>query len=187
MEHPDNILIKKLKDEDVSAFDELYKRYHSKVFQLARRFLPYKEDAEEIVQAVFVAVWENRIRIEEDKSFSSYILSIARHTIYNALRKAVYRQAYIEYLGHNNTENAYVTEDIVLFNELESHLHDIIEKLPPRCREITRLHHKDGLSYKEIAARLSISISTINTHLTKALNFIRQQIRQQYRDNTTGY
>ena len=180
MDISDRILVKSLKNDDVTAFNELYKRYHSKVFQLGTRFLPYKEDAEEIVQMVFIAVWNNRNKIDETLNFGSYILSIARHGICNALRKAVYRQGYIDYLQQNNTEHAFVTEEAVLFNELETRLHDILEKMPLKRREIFRLHREEGLSYKEISKRLSITSSTVNTQLTKALDYIRRNIRLLY-------
>ncbi len=178
----DKSLVESLKDDDVSAFNELYSRYHSRVFQLGIRFLPYKEDAEEIVQLVFIAVWNNRNKIDENQNVSAYILSIARHCIYNALRKAVYRQGYIDYLGQNDTDHSFITEEVVLFNELDALLHKFLENMPPKRREIFRLHREEGLSYKEISTRLSIASSTVNTQLTKALNYIRQNIRLIYSD-----
>lgn len=182
MDISDKILVKSLKDDDVNAFNELYKRYHSRVFQLGKRFLPYKEDAEEIVQMVFIAVWDNRNKIDENQNFGSYILSIARHGIYNTLRKAVYRQGYIDYLRQNVVDHTFVTEEVVLFNELETRLHDILESMPPKRREIFKLHREEGLSYKEISERLSITSSTVNTQLTKALEYIRRNIRLIYKE-----
>jgi RNA polymerase sigma-70 factor (ECF subfamily) len=178
----DKNLVKNLKDDDVSAFDELYKRYHLRVFQLGMRFLPYKEDAEDIVQIVFIAVWDNRHKIIEDQNFGSYVLSIARHSIYNALRKAVYRQGYMDYLQQKTPDNAFITEEAVLFNELDTVLHGILESIPPKRGEIFRLHREEGLSYKEISDRLSISGSTVNTQLTKAISYVRQHIRLFYQE-----
>jgi RNA polymerase sigma-70 factor (ECF subfamily) len=182
MDIADKILIKSLKDDDVNAFNELYKRYNSRVFQLGIRFLPYKEDAEEIVQIVFIAVWDNRNKIDENQNFGSYILSIARHCIYNALRKAVYRQGYVDSLQQNKTDHTFITEEVVLFNELDTLLHKCLENMPQKRREIFRLHREEGLSYKEISVRLAITSSTVNTQLTKALNYIRQNIRLFYKE-----
>ena len=182
MDISDYSLVKRLKDDDVNAFNELYKRYHSRVFQLGMRFLPYKEDAEEIVQMVYIVVWDNRYKIDENQNFGSYIISIARHCIFNALRKAVYRQGYVDYLQQNTTDYTFITEEVVLFNELDRLLHNFLENMPQRRREIFRLHREEGLSYKEISERLSIEISTVNTQLTKALSYIRQNIRLFYRE-----
>lgn len=180
MDFSDKILVKRLKGNDAHAFNELYKRYHTRVFQMALKFLPYKEDAEEIVQVVFIALWDNRYKIDENQSFVSYVLSIARHSIYNALRKAVYRQGYVDYLMKNDEDLSFVTEEVVMFNELDALLQRTIESLPPKRREIFRLHQGEGLSYKEISDRLSIAVSTVNTQLTKAFDFIRQNIRLFY-------
>lgn len=182
MDKPDSHLVSKLKDSDISAFNELYNRYHARIYHLALRFLPCAEDAEEIVQLVFVALWENRDKIIEDQPFDSYIFSIARHSIYKALRKAVYRQGYLEYLKQNHSQTAFVTEDLVMFHELDTVVQELIEKLPPKRREIIRMHRDEGLSYNEIAERLSITNSTINTQLTKAMSFIRQHIRLIYKE-----
>jgi RNA polymerase sigma-70 factor (ECF subfamily) len=182
MDISDKILIKNLKDDDVSAFDELYRRYHARVFQLGMRFLPYKEDAEEIVQIVFIAVWDNRNKIDGDQPFGSYVLSIARHNIYNALRKAVYRQGYVDYLQQKTPDYTFLTEEAVLFNELDTVLHGLMENMPPKRREIFRLHREEGLSYKEISDRLAIASSTVNTQLTKAIGYLRQHIRLFYQE-----
>ncbi len=182
MEISDKILIKRLNGGDANAFNAVYQRYHTVVLQLGMRFLPYKEDAEEVVQLVFIAVWENRKKIDENRNLASYILSIARHATYNALRKAVYRQGYMDYLRQNNPDFSFITEEVVLFNELEARLLDLQESMPPKRREIFRLHHTEGLSYKEISDRLSVSASTVNTQLTKALDFIRRNIRMLYKE-----
>ena len=173
-------LVVGLKNGDVGAFDEAYKLHHDRVFQLAMRFLPYREDAEEIVQIVFIAIWNNRKRIDENQPLVPYIFSIARHSIYNALRKAVYRQAYFDYLVHHSTAHNYVTEEVVLYNELDAILHQCMESMPPKRREIFRLFREEGLSYKEISERLSIKASTVNSQLTKAIDYIRRNIRLAY-------
>jgi RNA polymerase sigma-70 factor (ECF subfamily) len=182
MELSENIpvLLHNLKNGDLKAFDQLYAHFHMKVFQLAMRFLPYKEDAEEIVQNVFIAIWNNREDIDERRNVDAYILTIARHNIYNALRKAVYRQGYFDYLHHHTDDHSYVTEEVVMYNELDHLMHKFLNDLPPKRREIFRLFREEGLSYKEISQRLSITASTVNSQLTKAIDYIRKNIRLAY-------
>lgn len=182
MDAPEKDLVAGLKSDNAGAFNELFRRYNARIYQMAMRFLPYKEDGEEIVQVVFIALWNNRKKIDPDQNFNAYIGSIARHSIYNALRKAVYRQAYFDYLYHHTSDHTYITEEVVLYDELDSVLHKCMEALPPKRREIFRLFREEGLSYKEISDRLSITASTVNTQLTKAIDFIRRSIRLEYEE-----
>ncbi len=173
-------LIRRLKQDDEKAFNILFYQHHARVYNLARSFLRYKEDAEEIVQIVFIALWENRSRIDEDQSLSAYILTIARHWIYNTIKKSIYRHGYLEHLQTQNKSLEYVTEDVVLFNELNSIVDKLTNELPPKRSEIFRLSRNEGLSYREIANRLSITESTVNTQLTKALDYVRKNIKSVY-------
>ena len=173
-------LIKRLKQDDEAAFNNLFYQHHARVYNLARRFLPYKEDAEEIVQIVFTALWENRNQIDESLSLSGYILTIARHWIYNTIRKNIYRQGYLDHLERQDKSLEYVTEDVVMFNELNALVDKLTNELPPKRSEIFRLSRKEGLSYREIASRLSITESTVNTQITKALDYVRKNIRALY-------
>jgi RNA polymerase sigma-70 factor (ECF subfamily) len=180
MEVDETNLIRRIRQDDEKAFNILFYQHHARVYNLARRFLPYKEDAEEIVQIVFIALWENRYQIDENQSVIGYILTITRHWIYNTLRKSIYRQGYLEYIQNQDKSFDFVTEDVVLFNELNSLVEKLISDLPPKRSEIFRLSRNEGLSYREIADRLSITESTVNTQLTKALEYIRKNIKALY-------
>jgi len=173
-------LINRLKQDDEKAFNILFYQHHARVYNLAKRFLPDKEDAEEIVQIVFIALWENRQKIDENQSLKGYLLSITHHWIYNTIKKSVYRQGYLEHLEQQNNSLEYVTEDIVQYNELNTLVDKLINELPPKRSEIFKLSRNEGLSYKEIAHRLSITESTVNTQITKALDYVRKNIKTLY-------
>jgi RNA polymerase sigma-70 factor, ECF subfamily len=180
MEIDETNLINRLKQGDEKAFNILFYQHHARVYNLAKRFLPFKEDAEEIVQIVFIALWENRQKIDENQSLSGYILTIARHWIYNTIKKNIYRQGYLEHLQQQSSALEYVTEDLVQFNELNALVDKLTNELPPKRSEIFKLSRTEGLSYKEIAHRLSITESTVNTQITKALDYVRKNIRSLY-------
>jgi RNA polymerase sigma-70 factor, ECF subfamily len=180
MEIDETNLINRLKQGDEKAFNILFYQHHARVYNLAKRFLPFKEDAEEIVQIVFIALWENRQKIDENQSLSGYILTIARHWIYNTIKKNIYRQGYLEHLQQQSSALEYVTEDLVQFNELNALVDKLTNELPPKRSEIFKLSRNEGLSYKEIAHRLSITESTVNTQITKALDYVRKNIRSLY-------
>jgi RNA polymerase sigma-70 factor, ECF subfamily len=173
-------LIQQVKNGNEAAFNMLFYQYHARVFNLCRKFLGRKEDAEEVVQTVFLAVWENRGQLDETLPIAGYILTIARHWIYNFLKKGVYRQAYIDYLATKDNELDFVTEEEIMFNDLNNLLEKLIAELPPKRKEIFCLSRNEGLSYREISERLSITESTVNTQITKALEFIRENISSLY-------
>lgn len=173
-------LIKRLKQDDEKAFNSLFYQHHARVYNLGKRFLFSKEDAEEIVQIVFIALWENRYQIDENQSLTGYILTIARNSIYNSIKKSIYHQGYLDHLEHQNKSLEFVTEDVALYNELKALVDKLTAELPPKRSEIFRLSRIEGLSYHEIAIRLSISESTVNTQLTKALAYVRKNIKALY-------
>lgn len=171
-------LLSRLKNHDQKAFDEIFSHYYSRIFNLAYHFLHSREEAQEIVQIVFIAIWENRVQIDEQKSFSAYIQSIARHTIYNQLKKAVYRQRFVDFTLNQAEAEEAATEDAYQFKELQEMLENAISELPPRRREIFWLSRTKGLSYKEIALKLSITESTVNTQISKSIEFLRKKVQE---------
>lgn len=170
-------IIKQLINGNEKAFKQLFLFYSPKVYNFCRRFSLDRFESEEIVQIVFTSVWENRGRIDITKSFVAYLFTAARNQILNNLKKKVYLQGFIEYTLFHDTDYDYVTEETIFFKELNELLEKAIEQLPPRCREIFLLSRSQELSYREIAEKLSITESTVNTQITKALSHIRNQLK----------
>jgi RNA polymerase sigma-70 factor (ECF subfamily) len=171
-------LISRLKNNDQKAFDEIFNHYYSRIFNLAYHFLHSREEAQEIVQVVFIAIWVNRLQIDTEKSFSAYIQTIARHTIYNQLKRAVYRQRFIDFSVKQAEAEQSVAENTYEYKELQELLENAIAELPPRRREIFYLSRSKGLSYKEIATKLSITESTVNTQISKSIEFLRKKVAE---------
>jgi RNA polymerase sigma-70 factor (family 1) len=166
-------VIKSLKQSNVKAFDLLFVRYHKKVLRFCYQFTGSKEEAEEIGQIVFLAIWENRLSIDETKPFETYLFSIARHHVYNALKRKTYRKAFLEKIEDSSLEYHFDTEEQVLFNDLDHLFQKLLSLLPPKRREIFLLSRNEGLTYKQIAEKLNISENTVDTQIRNALNYIR--------------
>ena len=173
-------LIEKVKMGNENSFNTLFYQYHGRVYNLCRKFLFSKEDAEEVVQTVFLAIWENRSQLDEEKPIIAYILVISKHCIYNFLRKSVYKKAYLEYLATKDEALEFVTEEDIYYNDLQVILEQLMSKMPPKRKQIFQLCKLEGLSYREIAVQLSITESTVNTQISKALEFIRKHIEILY-------
>ena len=169
-------LLIRLIEGDSSAFEKIYFYYVERVYYFAFRYMKNQEDTEEIVQEVFTKIWESRKKINIEMSFSGYLLTITKNTIFNQHRKNVNHQAYCNYMITYLQKNRQNVEDEIIYNDLMDLLNRTIEELPPKRQEIFKLSRFQGLPYKEISQRLSISEKTIETHMRLALQDIKSAI-----------
>ncbi len=177
-EYREKDYIIKLKKGSFSAFDHLFSVYRERLYAFAIGYLKMEEDAKELVQDVFVKVWENRHKLDEDKSFNSYLFTIAKNTILNYFRKKASEQAYIEYIKKHTGLSVSPVEEKVEFSELQKKAQDLIEQLPPRQREIYHLSREKGLSNEEIARILHITKKTVENQITLAMKYLREKLAQ---------
>ena len=171
-------LILRIANDDTVAFESIFHLYHKRVYAFALGLLKSSFDAEEIVQNVFLALWNQRHKLNISDSFTSYIFAIARHQIYESIRLKINKEAFTEYYLENNVEYSFITEEEVTYNELESKIQKCIALLPERRREIFRLSRFEKLSYREIAEKLDISENTVDTQIRHALNSLRIQLTE---------
>lgn len=162
------------------AFERLYSKYSKKLYNFAFNISKSKEDSEELVQNVFMKIWETRSEIKVELSFGSYIFRIAKNMLLNQLKKRINDKVYLDYL-------LAIPEDIILpieqeinFLELNLEIERLIGELPEKRREIFLLSRHDGLSYREIAEKLNISVNTINTQISKSLEYIRNHLVNKF-------
>ncbi len=173
----DEDLVYALKHGDVEAFDKIFKKYCDKLFYFAEGILKSKSDAEEIIQQVFIKVWEKRSDINESLSFKSYLFTITHNTIISFFRKRASEQDYLNNLKANFQFNQATTDHLLEFNELNELVDAAISKLPPKRKLVYELSRKKGLSNQEIAKQLNVSKNTVENQLTQALKFLREQLR----------
>lgn len=176
----DNDLLELLKKGDKKSFEVLFHQYHKRVYTYAFRLLSSSYDAEEIVQNVFMALWNQRASLDFVSSINAYIFGIARHAVYRVIRQRVNHEAYAAYALNNNTDYAFITEDEVAYKELEQIYNKLIDQLPERRREILLLSRKYNLSYKEISEKLNITENTVDTQLRLAIGFIKSELKKVF-------
>jgi RNA polymerase sigma-70 factor (ECF subfamily) len=168
------ILIQK---DDRVAFYHLYERYCNRLFGFVLRYVKQKENAEEIVQEVFVKIWESRNRINVYSSFESFLFTVAYNSTISMLRKKANETKYIEHLKslqHINSSPDLIDE--IHFNELNSRVQSLLDELTPRQKEIFQLSREEGLSHDEIAKKLDISVNTVKKHIANTLAFLKSNI-----------
>jgi RNA polymerase sigma-70 factor (ECF subfamily) len=165
-----------LRAGNVKSFSELFDRYGKRLYFFAKGYLKSGEDAEEIVQEVFMKIWDNREELSSEKSFESYLFTIAKNGILNTIRKSRSEQAYLSYAKIHPEKNILLDEELN-FIELEAAYHQIIENLSPRRKEIYLLSREQHLSNAEIAEKMNISVKTVENQMTSALSEIRKRLR----------
>jgi len=170
-----------LRNASKQSFEVLYNRYSGKLYNFVMKVSKGNiYIAEELVQRTFIKVWETKEYINPEKSFISYLCTIAKNMLLNEYKHQTIQYIFKEYIKVKATDNYNFTEKEVDKNLLEEYIDKLIDKLPPKRREVFILSRKEGLSNKKIAERLQITESTIETQLLKALTFMKNQMRKHY-------
>ncbi len=168
----DKALVKALQKGDVKAFNELYYKYHKKIFAFSLKFLKNKADAEDLIQKIFVIIWEKKENLNPEKSFNNYLFIIARNEIYDLLKK----KALTEYYNDQIISDTEHKEEDIETKKLVEVMYSLIEKMPERRRQIFLMNRDMGLTYKQIAKKLGITENTVDTQIRNSLNYLRKEL-----------
>jgi RNA polymerase sigma-70 factor (family 1) len=174
--HSEEKIIHRLRKGESSAFDEVYYQYSRNVYRFAYSFLKIRQDAEEVMQEVFLRVWRNRSTLNEYYSLKAYLFSISYNVIIDEFRKRLKDSKYKEFLVNRAELSNLDTENSVAFSELNERYTSAVEHLPEKRKKIYKLHREDGLSYKEIADKLNISPRTVENQISQALKYLRSKL-----------
>ncbi len=175
--YSDRDLIVRLQDNDQLAFELLFYRYKDKITGFVAQLAPPQVDPDEIVQKVFIKIWLQRDRIDLEKSFSSFLFTVAKNEVIDQIRSAVNRRIY--FMGDELIADLNITEqEKDLQEDLQQRMEELIKQIPERRRQIFELSRFEGLTYKKIASRLHISENTVDTQVRKALDFLRKEMRK---------
>lgn len=159
--------------DDELAFGEIFKLYYPKLVVFAEAICKNKASAEEVVDNVFLKLWENRKTLPAINNLNYYLLVATKHKALDYLEK-IKKQASVS-LDHIEVEFGAIhinPENTLISAETVRIIHGIIDGLPQRCKLIFRLVKEDGLKYREVAELLNISIKTVETQMSLALSKI---------------
>lgn len=170
-------LIQALRQGDSDAFHKIYLLYVHKIYNFIKCYVKSDAQSEELVQVVFVKIWENHKNIIQSDSLSGYIYKIAKNCAFNYLKHQIYLRAFENNAGDDSQlyDNDLLKK--VISKDLESHLSKFIDHMPPKRREIFILSRIHGLSYKEIASKLEVSENTVDTHLRLAVKELKNKLK----------
>jgi len=170
-------LLRLLKHGDMLAFDAIYERYSKRLYCFVLRYIKQESDAEEIVQEVFLKIWEAREKIELTTSFNSFLFTIAYNTTISLLRKRINEKKYLENLEiRQKIDEADEIINEIQYKELNKQVNSLLEQLTPRQKEIFLLSREEGLTHEQISQKLNISANTVKNHLVAALSYLKQHL-----------
>lgn len=169
-------------DADLRTLKLLHQAYHRKIYLFARQFIPVAEEAEEVVDDVFLKVWEIRGQLANIENLASYLYIVARNHCLNHLRSKAHRkQQQVTPLQESFSITEWQTpEDFLVYQELSEELQQAIDQLPAQCRKVFKLVKEDGLKYKEVADLLDISVNTVDAHVVRAVKTLRLKLEQKF-------
>nr|WP_068892052.1 RNA polymerase sigma-70 factor [Pedobacter panaciterrae] len=170
-------LIVLLKKHDVHAFNELYSRYCKELYAVAYKRLLSKDDVQDIIQDIFISIWNNCENLDEELPLGPYLFKSLKFKIIDHFYKNKSRSL-VPITDFNEAENVHQNTDHNLFltKELEEVLNKEINNLPLKMKQVFLLSRKDYLSNDKIAERLSISSQTVKNQISLALKKLRQSL-----------
>ena len=167
----DEKLIAAIKENDYVGYNKLFMRYYGRLCQYVYPLLKDKADTEDVVQELFLTLWNNRKRIYIEENVSAYLYKMAKNLSLNHIRA---KTNYVSLLENQEGVTLYYEENQLESEEFRITLYDCINRLPSRSREVLLLHRVKGLKQKEIADQLSISVKTIKNQIWVSLQKLRR-------------
>ncbi|MGF1926011.1 MAG: RNA polymerase sigma factor [Bacteroidia bacterium] len=163
-----------LKEGDRKAFGKLYELYKIPLAANLFKLLKSEELTFDLLQDLFLKLWENRAQIDVEKSFRAYLFKIAENMVYDYYRKAARDTKMQLNMIQTSTEiYSYIEEDI-LIKEHSNLLREAVALMPPQRQQVFTLFKLEGKSYKEIEQLMGINGKTINSHLFQASKFLKK-------------
>ena len=160
-----------------SAYEMIFRTYYQPLCRYAYSFLQDKEEAEEVVQAAFITLWEKKNALAIETSLKSYLYRMIRNSCLNVIKHAKVKQQHVaRELAVAEVSHESVSQKVHAA-ELEEKITEAMKTLPEQCRLVFQLSRFEELKYQEIADQLQISIKTVENHMGKALKLMRLQLK----------
>lgn len=170
-------LLQQLRQGNANAFTVIYERYSKPLFLKMLRMVNDEEIAKEMLQDLFMKIWETRLMIDTSRSFRSYLYVIGVNLVYDHFRKAAKNKLLASHILLMADEAYLHTEEEIISKENMELIRTAVDQLPPQRKKIFILCKFEGKSYNEVSKELHISTSTIHDHMVKANYVVRNYLR----------
>lgn len=176
----EKILVSKIKTGDYAAFECIFNAYYRDLIMFASKFTHDIGTAEEIVQDIFVKLWEEHESVKVNSSFKSYLLKTVQNKCIDWYRHRKIIEKHNASIMMTSSQLTYDTDSYLLHSELQEQIDDALGKLPEEISEVFRMNRYQGLKYHEIADLLGVSVRTIEVRIGKALHMLRNILREYF-------
>jgi len=175
-EYNEDELLSLLKQGSKDAFNQIYERYYALLYAHAYRKLQDKDDARNILQMLFVHLWNNREKLVIHSSLSAYLYTAVRNRILNFIRDTKVREKYMVSLQEFSEKGENLVESKLQEKELIRIVEQEVAQLPPQMRLVFEMSRNLEMSHQEIANELNISPLTVRTHIRNTLRILRVKL-----------
>ncbi len=161
---------------DEALFERVFKAHFKALHAYAFTFVKDNAVAEDMVQNIFLRLWNKADEISITQSFTAYLYRCVYNECLNYLRHEKVKAAHETYLKHNTRPSGEPTPEEVTYQELKHQLSEALQTLPEGCRTIFQLSRFESLKYREIADKLGLSVKTVENQMGKALRILRVRL-----------
>ena len=175
-----------LKSGNEKAFKMIMDHWYSRLFNFANGYLNNQENAKEILQDVFLVLWDHRNKLKEDTNLNAYLFTLTRNRCIDLIRR---ERLVLQFRTDRQEEYRQLTEnfdalsdpilDNIFASELQDEINLAVAGLPDQCRKVFLLSRTNGLKNREISELLELSEKTVESHLTKALKTIKTTLERR--------
>jgi RNA polymerase sigma-70 factor (ECF subfamily) len=165
----------KIQQGDKEAFESLFRTSYSTLCNFANNYLSSNNHSEDIVQEVFIKLWEKRNEIQIEQSVDAYLFQAVKNNCLNELKHDKVKSKHRMHVFH--TESEFEETDHMEADELKDLIQEKIQSLPEKRRKIFKLSREEGMKYAEIAEQLNVSIKTVETQMSLALKYLRGNLK----------
>ncbi len=167
-------MLDRLQKGEQKAFESVFMAYYGKIKTFIRTLIKSDNDAEDLTQDIFARLWTNHRDIDPQKSFQSYMYTLARNAAFNFLKHKTVCDKYL--VNHIHTDMDISPEDIMYAREIELLIEMSVSQMPGQQQKIYRMSRNDGLTNDEIAMQLGISKKTVENQLSLTIRELRKLI-----------
>lgn len=183
MQDIERVLVEKVKNADIASFEIIFRANFDELYRYALAFMGDTQEAEDLVQELFIWLWENKQYIKTDMSLKSYLIKILQNRALNKIKHNKIKQKYHKEKSKLLEEEEKLQKDYIEYyiensevSNLEVRIKKAIEELPEQCKRIFKLNRFEGLKYREISDKLDISLSTVKNQMSIALKKLKENI-----------
>jgi len=172
----DDILLTLIRADDQQAFRALYDRYWTTLWSYARNAMADPDDAEDVVQELFMTLWEKRDSLQINSSLKAYLFRATLNKVIDRIDRSKYRRSYLQDLKQTYSEGNYTTDGKLFEKELEQRFEACVDKMPPKMRTIFTLSRLQMMTHQQISDSLKISRDNVNRQIKNALILLKKSL-----------